>query len=279
MLFLIRHHTHYKYDQPVVFEPHFLRFRPREDPFQKLLKFRISISPEPAGISEHIDLDGNTAHQVWFKELSRELDVRSTALIETNNTNPFDYLIYPETALMLPMRYPQDIEHSLKLFTTPLTSSAEVLGFAEETAEGANRQTIPFLTCLTRRMNQEFQQQCREIGEPYPPEKTLAEKTGSCRDLSVLFMAACRTFGLAARFVSGYHFNEFSRKQYLHAWVEVYIPGGGWRGFDPSVKLAIADRHIAVAASAIPGLTTPVSGMFQGRAGSILTTDVKISPV
>lgn len=279
MLFLIQHHTHYKYKQPVILEPHFLRFRPREDPFQKLLRFRISISPEPAGISEHVDLDGNTAYQAWFKQLSQELEIRSTALIETNKTNPFDYLIYPETALKLPMRYPQEIQDLLKPYTTLLTNSIEILGFAEETAKEAGQQTIPFLAHLTRRMNQEFQQQCREIGEPYAPEKTLAEKRGSCRDLSVLFMTVCRIFGFATRFVSGYYFDELSKKQYLHAWVEVYIPGGGWRGFDPSIKLAITDRHIAVAASAIPHLTTPVSGMFQGRADSTMTTDIKVSPI
>src|ERR1700757_758226 len=114
MLFAIQHHTYYKYNQPVVFEPHFLRFKPREDPFQKLLRFRISIKPEPVGISEQIDLDGNTIYQTWFNGLFQELEVQSTALIETYNTNPFNYLVCPEGAFNLPIEYTQDKENLLK---------------------------------------------------------------------------------------------------------------------------------------------------------------------
>jgi transglutaminase-like putative cysteine protease len=277
MLFAIQHHTHYRYNQPVVFEPHFLRFKPREDPFQKLLKFRISIKPEPAGISEQIDLDGNTIHQIWFNGLFQGLEVQSSALIETGNTNPFNYLVYPESALNLPMHYPQDTENSLKPYTTPATDSIEILQFAEEIANEADQQIIPFLMHLTRKINQEFQKQYRKVGEPYPPAKMLAEKKGACRDLAVLFMETCRALGFATRFVSGYYFDESSKnKQDLHSWVEVYIPGGGWRGFDPSIGLATTDCHIAVAASAIPHMTTPIVGAFQGKAESSLTTDIKV---
>lgn len=279
MLFLIRHHTNYKYDKQVMLESHSFRFRPREDPFQKLFKFELQINPKPAGMVENLDLDGNITYQAWFKKLSQELDIQATILIETTNMNPFNYLIYPETELKLPIEYPRDIQDLLRPYLAFLTDSAEVIQFARQTADEARWKTIPFLTILMRRMNQEFRPQCRLIGEPYKPEKTLAEGQGSCRDLAVLFMAACRMFGFAARFVSGYHFDEVAKKQHLHAWVEVYIPGGGWRGFDPSVKLAIAERHVVVATSAIPYLAAPVSGMFQGRTGSILTTDLRISVI
>jgi transglutaminase-like putative cysteine protease len=218
MLFAIQHHTYYKYSQPVVFEPHFLRFKPREDPFQKLLKFRIIIKPEPAGISEQIDLDGNTTCQIWFNGLFQELEVQSTGLIETYNTNPFNYLVYPERAINLPMEYTQDGENLLKPYTTPITNSAEILRFAEEIANEVDRQTILFLTRLTRKINQEFRKEYRRVGDPYPPEKTLSEKKGTCRDLAVLFMSVCRGVGLAARFVSGYYFDESSKnKQDLHS--------------------------------------------------------------
>jgi transglutaminase superfamily protein len=166
MLFAIQHHTYYKYSQPVVFEPHFLRFKPREDPFQKLLKFRIIIKPEPAGISEQIDLDGNTTCQIWFNGLFQELEVQSTGLIETYNTNPFNYLVYPERAINLPMEYTQDGENLLKPYTTPITNSAEILRFAEEIANEVDRQTILFLTRLTRKINQEFRKEYRRVGDP-----------------------------------------------------------------------------------------------------------------
>jgi Transglutaminase-like enzymes, putative cysteine proteases len=278
MLFAIRHYIHYKYNNPVVLEPHFLRFRPREDPFQKLLRFGISIRPKPTDVSENVDLDGNITHQVWFDGLSKELQVNSTALVETGNSNPFNYLVYPETALRLPMRYPQEVEDLLKPYMTPTVDSVENSRFAEKVAAGVDRQTVTFLVHLTREISRKFQKQYRKLGEPYPPEKTLSERRGSCRDLVVLFMAACRTFGLATRFVSGYYFDELNeQEQYLHSWAEVYIPGGGWRGFDPSTGLATADRHIAVAASPIPRLSTPVTGTFLGNADAILTTDIKIS--
>lgn len=151
MLFVIRHHTHYKYSLPVVFEPHFLRFKPREDPFQKLLSFRISIDPKPSGISEQIDLDGNTTCQIWFNGLFQELEIRATALVETYNTNPFNYLVYPENALNLPMKYKQYNEGLLNPYTN-ITNSVEILQFGEEIANQAGQQTIPFLTCLTRKM-------------------------------------------------------------------------------------------------------------------------------
>ncbi len=278
MLFEIRHHTQYNYSKPVLFETHLLRLQPRQDPFQKILKFEISITPKPNSISQHFDLDGNTIHQVWFDGSSQELVVRSTALIETKNRNPYNYLVYPESVLKLPIQYPKDIDDFLKPYRTPITNSAPVSRFAEELAMEVDHQTIPFLSLLTGKMNRQFQNEYREIGEPYPPEKTLAEKKGSCRDLVVLFIATCRVLGFASRFVSGYYFDEFNaEKQDLHSWVELYVPGGGWRGFDPSNGLAVADLHVAVSASAVPRLAAPVTGIFLGEADCTLTTNIKIS--
>jgi transglutaminase-like putative cysteine protease len=102
---------------------------------------------------------------------------------------------------------------------------------------------------------------------------------GSCRDFTVLFMEACRAVGLAARFVSGYEEGDSTvLERDLHAWAEVYIPGGGWRGFDPTHGLAVADRHVALVASAFPQFTAPVTGSTQegGRVSSRLTTEVRV---
>ncbi|MGH7791193.1 MAG: transglutaminase family protein [Thermodesulfobacteriota bacterium] len=278
MLFKIQHRTHYKYGRPVSFKPHFLRFRPRDDSFQKLLDFNISISPEPKGISEHVDLDGNTIYQVWFNGSSQELVIQSTALIKTKNRNPFNYLVHPERALILPMEYPKDIDDFIKPYTAHITNSMEVLRFAEGMACEVGHQTIPFLIHLTQEINHKFRNEYREFGEPYPPQKTLVEKRGSCRDLVVLFIETCRMLGLAARFVSGYYFDKLhTEKLDLHSWAEVYVPGGGWRGFDPSTGLATADRHIAVSASSIPRLSAPVTGTYLGETDSTLTTDITIS--
>jgi len=277
MLFEIRHHTQYNYSKPVLFEPHFLRLRPRQDPFQKILKFELSITPQPDGISHQLDLDGNTIHQVWFDGSSDKLEILSTALVYTDNTNPFNYLVCPKSALMLPMEYSEDVEEFLKPYIMSYTNSLELIRFAERMSGEASRQTISFLNYLAHEISHKFQKRYREDGEPHPPEQTLTETSGACRDFAVLFMETCRMLGLAARFVSGYYFEEFHDKQYLHSWAEVYIPGGGWRGFDPSTGLAVADRHIAVAASAVPRLSAPVAGIFVGDADSTLTVDIKIS--
>ncbi len=280
MKFEIKHYTHYRYDQPVLFEPHSLRFRPREDPFQRILDFDISINPRPASVSEYIDLDGNTVYQAWFNGASRELTINTTALVETNNKNPFDYLVYPKEALRLPLEYPKELELLLKPYKMLIANSPELLAFVEELATKVNRQTVPFLTHLAGEISLQFQKEYRDQGGPNLPEKTFAEKKGACRDLAVLFMTACRMLGLAARFVSGYYFDVLDyQRHYLHSWVEVYVPGGGWRGFDPSSGLAVADRHISVSSSAIPRLCAPVTGIFLGNGNSTLNTDIKISPL
>jgi transglutaminase-like putative cysteine protease len=157
-------------------------------------------------------------------------------------------------------------------------SNGPVAEFAATIAAGVNGQILPFLSELSRRIHQEIDMPIREVGQPLPAEQTLREKRGACRDASVLFMECCRSQGIAARFVSGYQEgdNEAERR-YMHAWAEVYLPGGGWRGYDPTHGLAIADRHIAVAASARPEMAAPTRGTFRGTgAASRMHTDLKI---
>jgi transglutaminase-like putative cysteine protease len=103
---------------------------------------------------------------------------------------------------------------------------------------------------------------------------------GSCRDLTVLYLAIARSQGFAGRFVSGYHVSPGTDGAHdLHAWPEIYVPGGGWRGFDPTTGLAVADLHVGVAVGALPQQAAPVSGTYVGDATSELETYVEISPV
>jgi transglutaminase-like putative cysteine protease len=105
----------------------------------------------------------------------------------------------------------------------------------------------------------------RHMGPAWPAGRTLKERVGSCRDLAMLMIETCRCVGLPARFVSGYHLVEPRPQVYdLHAWAEIYLPGAGWRGFDPSGKGAIDDRYIVLATSSKPGLTAAVTGSFSG---------------
>ena len=120
-----------------------------------------------------------------------------------------------------------------------------VAAWAAELAAAVEHNTTAFLMQLADRIHHDFQHVGRFEGEPMAPEETLAGRNGACRDTAMLFVAACRSQGLAARYVSGYsihHPPEVSEHE-LHAWAEVYLPGAGWRGYDPSLGLAVADER------------------------------------
>src|SRR5581483_10726230 len=124
---------------------------------------------------------------------------------------------------------------------------------------------ISFIAHATDYIHREFHHVVRVQGEALPAYKTLRRREGACRDLAVLLVDICRAMGLAARFVSGYKFDPDSRDAHeLHAWTEVYLPGAGWRGYDPSWGLAVADLHIPIAAAPSPLEAAPVSGTFRG---------------
>ena len=109
----------------------------------------------------------------------------------------------------------------------------------------------------------------RHVGPAWPAGRTLRERIGSCRDLAMLMVACCRVVGLPARFVSGYQLLEPAPDQYdLHAWAEIYLPGAGWRGFDPSAGGEVTPRYVVLATSSKPELTAAVSGSFSGPPGT-----------
>jgi transglutaminase-like putative cysteine protease len=181
---------------------------------------------------------------------------------------------------------PEEYEHNVN-------EHADVLDVAQRLAAEAEHSVVAFLAHTTQWLFKEITPEVRLEGAPKLASETLHQKRGTCRDLTVLFMDICRGMGLASRFVSGY----FSSAIYdmngnvirptsteigantgvstsantehgtgirqLHAWAEVYLPGAGWRGFDPSYGTAVADRHIACAAAHTPQLAAPVSGMFR----------------
>jgi transglutaminase-like putative cysteine protease len=141
--------------------------------------------------------------------------------------------------------------------------------YAQTIAAGAQWNTLSFLSALTRHIFDTCHQVVRPDGAPWPAEQTLHLLEGSCRDLAVLFCDACRQMGIASRFVSGYECASASRTDsYMHAWAEVYLPGIGWRGYDPARGLAVSNRHVAVAAGFDPDLASPVAGWYSGFSGS-----------
>ena len=275
MLFAITHMTRYRYSGPVFLEPHTLRLRPRCDALQRLIEFRLETHPYAVGRSECVDLDGNAAVRAWFHDVTDAFTIVSTSRVESRSRSPFDFLL-EAAALTLPDPYDEPLATLLAAYSVRAQPSEAVTRFAAAVMRDVGGKTVPFLAGLNQRIADLCTQAIRLDGGPLPPEVTLQERAGSCRDLAVLFMDACRSVGLAARFVSGYHARDVGRREeYMHAWAEVYLPGAGWRGFDPSQGLAVADRHVAVAAAATPAGAAPIDGTLRG-AGVTATMQVDL---
>ena len=264
----VHHSTQYLYDSPVFLEPHTFRLRPRDDGAQRLLSYRLDITPVPAGRSDCLDQDGNVAVEAWFDHKLTEWSIESEFAIETLRENPFDYVASTGMLALAPV-YPESVAASLAPYMESSQPSAAVRQFAASAAAAAGGHTLEFLTVLNRRLFEGFGHEVRDAGPPHPPEVTLGLKTGTCRDLVVLFAAAARAVGIPTRFVSGYEAGAANQeKPNLHAWAEVYLQGGGWRGYDPSAGLAASTRHVAVAAAADPRLAAPITGTVRGSARS-----------
>ena len=283
MQYQIVHKTIYTYSQPITLEPHTIRLRPRSDGWQTLRNFALEISPNPVGQTQIIDLDGNAAIKVWFGSQTTELlTIQTRSQVETHCTNPFNFLLEP-WANKLPIDYPASMRSQLQPYLQGYWSTAGIdpvaIKLAQEIHHAKNGETIEFLTALNEQIYQNCQQIIRETGAPLPPGVTWTEKSGSCRDSAILLMEVCRAVGLAARFVSGYQEGDpDASNRHLHAWAEVFLPGAGWRGYDPTHGLAVADGHIAVAASALPQSVAPVKGGYKGKAQSELSYKLSIQP-
>ena len=281
MLFEVTHTIEFSYSQPVFLEPHTVRLRPRDDGWQRLLSFDLRVEPSPAGLSDCIELDGNATAHVWFEGLQEGLTISTAFTVETLRTNPFDFIL-DSGDLHLPMVYPEGMRSALAPYLLRNIQAGEVTDFARGVLQDAESRTLPFLDGITSRVHETCEFILRLEGDPWPPATTLAKRRGACRDLAVLMMDACRAVGLAARFVSGYlGWDPPGTEPELHAWVEVYLPGVGWRPYDPTHGVAVSDRHIALAAGASPAFATPTSGTFRGTgATSTMRTEVsmKITP-
>ena len=274
MQFTIRHKTHYRYSRPVQFEPQRLRFHPRDDGAQRVISHQLSIKPTPLGRNDHLDLEGNRVCQVWFGEEADYFDIEVAMQVETLRRSAFDFILAPEAAL-LPINHEHDVICA-RAYLERIDPDDAVTAFAAELSLAVNRDTLRFLNSLNRQLFADYFHVHRDTGAPQSPAHTLQSRRGACRDLAVLFVDCCRSEGIAARFASGYQRGDVqSERRHLHAWPEVYLPGAGWRGFDPTHGEAIADTHVTVAAAAHPRDTMPVSGSFNGE-GSTSTLNYTV---
>lgn len=217
------------------------------------------------------------AHWLFFEGLSSSLEVRQVIRVESQEFNPFDYILFPFEAARLPFDYPDYLKQPLSPYLAVHAPKPVVAEWATGIRSDADYKTLDFLILICERLRKDFVYEVRVEGPPHPPEETLIARRGSCRDLSALMMEACRFAGLAARFVSGYAWMTEEQSHHdLHAWVEVYMPGAGWRGFDPTLGAAVNANHIALAASVHPHLTTPLSGTYYGGNVSELKSRVTV---
>ncbi|MFW6328898.1 MAG: transglutaminase family protein [Alkalispirochaetaceae bacterium] len=278
MIFSIRHETEYRYSREVFLEPHTVRLRPRDDGSGSLLSYSSRIEPAPSTKSSCLDPSGNVVEQLHFTGLHARLLIVTETEVSTERTNPFDYLP-AERATRVPIAYTDGERQLLSPFLLP-PEHPDVKAFATEVLESLPEEggVSHLLSELTLRLSSGHRTVVRPEGEPFPPEKSVRTTELSCRDLAVLFVALCRALGIASRFVSGYQAGDPDQDaRDLHAWAEVYIPGGGWRGYDPTLGLAVADEHIAVAAAGDPADAAPVTGSFRATgASATITTAIEL---
>lgn len=266
MLFHIRHRLTYAYGRPVFLEPTTLRLTPRQDASQRLLRHRLEIQPTPAGMSQVLEPDGTDATVGWFGGTHPDLTIVMEAVVETLRANPFDWIVTDAGVRTLPAVYSAEVACSLAPCLATDGTHPTVAAWAHALAKEVKGDSAAFLMHLADHIHHGFTHIGRLDGDPFAPADTLAERRGACRDTAMLFVEACRAVGLASRFVSGYsmhHPPEVSEHE-LHAWAEVYLPGAGWRGYDPSLGLAVADGHVALAATPDHRLAAPVTGSYRG---------------
>lgn len=276
----VKHRTEYRYDQPAVLEPHVLRLCPRQDCWQAVRSCRIDLFPFPDKLTEYLDVEGNIHYYAFFPGRVTDLVIESAIEVQIRKRNPLDFVVYPFEASEIPFEYPAAVIKALSNYLDSVPEDPRVEEFTERVKSEVGRGTISFLTGLAARISREFGRVRREEGRPYTASELLDAGCGACRDLANFFIACSRREGIAARFVSGYFLDEQLDGRFdLHSWAEVYIPGAGWIGFDPSIGVSVTDRHITVSASFLPERTLPVYGSYWSTGTSRFSSTVHLERV
>ncbi|MEX0589147.1 MAG: transglutaminase family protein [Cyanobium sp.] len=260
----------YQYSAPVLLGPHRFCLKPRGHGFQRLLDFQLAVSPEPGRLYPLVAASGDEILRARFSGPSDAFIVRASSLVETESA-PLLRACLEDNEPLLP--YPVghlngDLAGSLVGWLPNGQHDPAAVDMAQEALMGSDQRGLMFLQQLVEIIQDRVKYTQRHVGPAWPAGRTLKERVGSCRDLAMLMVEACRCVGLPARFVSGYHLVEPKPERYdLHAWAEVYLPGAGWRGFDPSGMGVIDDRYITLATSSKPELTAAITGSFSGPPG------------
>lgn len=260
--------------------PHHLLVRPREDHELRIESFDLTVSPE-AKIFWHRDVEGNSVATANFANSTQQLAIESEVIVQQYNESPLDFLV-AEYAINYPFTYDAEDQVLLAPYRTlPDEKAREALNkwIFNCWQSGESVQTYTLLQRLTAYIYKTFAYKMREEPGVQSPCETLALNSGSCRDFALLLMDAAKCLGLAARFVSGYLHAPLMSDQVgsTHAWAEVYLPGGGWKGFDPTIGDIVGSDHIPVAVARLAESVPPIAGTFAGSAKSLMDVGVWVS--
>lgn len=270
----LHHKTSYTYDRLISLAPHIVRLRPAPHCRTPILSYSMEVIPAEHFINWQQDPFSNYLGRLVFPEKTREFHVEIDLVADMIIINPFDYFLEPQ-AEQFPFVYENTLRHELRPYL-----SRRRLGknFAQYVAEvdRTPRRTIDFLVDLNIKLSRDISYLIRLEPNVQTCDQTLTLRSGSCRDSAWLLVNILRSFGLAARFVSGYLVQlkqdiksldgpsgpavDFTD---LHAWTEVYVPGAGWIGMDPTSGLFAGEGHIPLACSPEPQSAAPITGALD----------------
>lgn len=278
--FKIVHRTYYNYTDTVTLGEQHLLLRPREGHDLRIESFSLKISPD-AKVYWHRDVEGNSVAIANFAAPTQQLTVESEVVVQQYNEAPLDFIV-ADYAINYPFSYSQDDQFLLSPYRVlPDQKTRQLLNnwIFKVWKSGEQVQTYTLLQRLTTAIYTTLIYNVREEPGVQSAQETLTLGSGSCRDFALLFMEAVKCLGLASRFVSGYLHAPLMSNQVgsTHAWAEVYLPGAGWKGFDPTIGDIVGSDHIPVAVSRLAESVPPISGSFAGNADSELDVGVWVS--